>query len=228
MRPICTVLIMTAVMALGFTAHAITFDGSTSGIFGAPDTASNPDASYAGVGTDLFTFGTPVLFGGPNSVGYNGETFSGVALDSEFALGTVCFHNSLTQAGTNVDSVPLDIELSFTSPPVGPTPFTYDLTFELGWFILPDAMVITPVGETSVTFDYDGVEYTVELLGFMQGDHYVDEIVVQEGHSEHATLYGIITGEPGDDPDDPIIPEPATLALTLLGTAAFGIARRRR
>ncbi|MDB6070272.1 MAG: hypothetical protein JWL81_1443 [Verrucomicrobiales bacterium] len=112
--------------------ETIFFSGTSTGVFknpkGDPGLVSNLLGPLTG---PLFTFGSPAVQSGftqPNSLSFTGRSFSSIAPDQFFELGSLSYYNGSTYSGTNATSVQLTVNLSFTTPGVTETlPFTFQL-----------------------------------------------------------------------------------------------------
>ena len=217
------------VVASSQTAYGGVISGSTSAVFVDP----NPFASfYTGVGTNNFTFGDPAGFGtGPSLLVFDGVSFD-TTTESDFLIGTLFFFNG-TVLGPVPSTVNLSLQLDFSNPPVGliTSDFTLNLvlTPNIGD---PDAdadAVIFPNTFSSTFFSIDGVDYTLQPLGFRNviGDGFItsddQRLNARESASASAELYGRVTANfPG------AVPEPSSaIALGLLTLLACAASRRR-
>ncbi|PSB34815.1 PEP-CTERM sorting domain-containing protein [Chlorogloea sp. CCALA 695] len=210
-----------ALISLATPSYAQTFVGDSSGTFGIPNSGTNSDAVFSGIGTDTFTFGDSVGTG-PNEYSFAGNSFS-TTLDSLFQVGDFTYYNGATFVGTTVDSVPLNISFDFTDPSGVTQAFSFnfqnDSTPNTGTaeenadFVFP----INSIG--SQTFTVGTTEYTLALSGFSQdgGVTTVEEFRVLEGESTTAGLFGKITTAPDSEP----IPEPSSV-LGILALSALG------
>ncbi len=214
-----------ATTTLGFSdqVYALTFSGISSGTWGQPtpgSTDTNP--IYTGVGSNTFTWGDPnVCLPGPsectitgsNQLNFNGNSFS-PEINSAFKVGDLTYFNGTVGEGTSVESVPLNLNLSF-SPPVGASQV---FGFNLRLVNTPNNatdpeenadFVFINTNLSNRSFSFDGNEYTLELTGFNPD---VDQINIKalEAATTTTAIYAKIKTK--------TIPEPATVVgLSLVG-----------
>lgn len=207
-------------------AQAQLFVGDSSGTFGTPTPSS---AVFTGVGTNTFTWGqgSPPP---PSSLNFEGSSFS-TELDQLFAVGDLTYFNGTITGGTGADSVPLNILLSTT------TPSDINETFIFGFDLIStpntgtpeeNADIVSPINIIpSQSFDVNGVDYTLELLGFSQdgGITIEDDFRVLEGATTTAILFGEITVAPVLPPTPTSTPEPSAM-IGLLAVSGLGIANK--
>ncbi|MCL1472179.1 choice-of-anchor K domain-containing protein [Argonema antarcticum A004/B2] len=232
-------LTATLLVSIAGQAQAITFEGTSSGQWGMP---ANPSGSTVisnqngGINnrlswgrTDNCLTCTPFN----NYVQYDGVSFN-AGVGSIFNLGNLTYRNGSTWDGFNGD-FPLNIALSLTNPFSSTKAF--DFSFNI--FNTPnnsgDAVVdgdklrFSTAGISSQQFNYDGVDYTLELTGFSSdgGQTIMSEFNSPEASIANASLYGKLTGVV-QAPPEKTIPEPAAVAgLSLLGIY-FATRRRSR
>lgn len=210
---------VTAITAIGFSSQAqgLTFSGNSSGKWEEPTLGSNTNPVYSPVGTNLFTWGQPlpddVNFATPqNKLTFSGNLFS-AEVNSVFKIGDLTYFNGRVLLNTNVASVPLNINLSFTEPINFSSAFNFD-------FLL-DNTINTGIAEQDAdtvsikenfgdrTFTFDGNQYTLELNGFSQdGGETSFSLQVLEGQTATAGIFARITTVPSAVK----IPEPASIA----------------
>lgn len=215
----------TVLFATGDRASAITFSGSASGSWGDPvdpGTAVYQFDNLNGGTNNRFTWGIPVAGSVRNFVQYDGTNFSS-DLDSLFNLGTLTYRNGSTYTSTSFDGdFPLTISLNLDSP-FG-TSETFDYAFNIlntpnntGNPVLDgDRLRFSTAGRSSETLTYNGLEYTLELVGFSTngGTTIVDEFNSPEESIAFADLYGKITAvdmlpEPEPEPQPSLLPSPS-------------------
>ena len=219
---------LTAVASLGISSHAqaqsLTLQGTSSGTFGTPNRGANTNSQSSGVGTNTFTFGG----GTPNRFTFSGNSFS-TGIDSPFAVGNFTYLNEDTQSGTDVASVPLNIQLGFTNP----SGVNQILGFDLGINTTPnntgdpvlDADSVFPVNRfANSSFNVGGTDYTLELIGFSQdgGATVIDQFILPEGQTTASAAIARITAASN-------VPEPSsTVGLLALGVLGSGAMLKRK
>jgi hypothetical protein len=209
------------------SAQALTFDGSSSGQFGAPVTPGSSTFALSnqdGGTSNQLNWGDPVPGSFSNFVKFNSANFS-TATDAAFNVGKLTYRNGSTFAGTSFNGdFPLSVALNFTNP-AGVNP-----TFNYLFNILNTNNTGDPVGDSdrlrfstaglsSSSFNVGGVDYTLQLLGFSSdnGTTIISEFLSPEEATATADLYGKITVN---------VPTPALLpGLIGLGATAW---RKRR
>jgi hypothetical protein len=224
-------IVAMAALTLGLPslALAVPINLSTSGVFSNPVLESS--GVTTGVGTNFFTWGTPISGSSSSSLGFAGVPSFSTSTETNFLLGTLEYHNGRIQTASGATGVDLEITLTFTIPAVP------DQTFVFGLVLVntpnvsdPDAAadyVFLPSSFSSTTFMFGGTEYTLEVLGFQNviGDGFLassgTEFHVREDLGASAELWGRVTA---DIPEP--IPEPTTLLL--LGSGLLGLFGRRR
>lgn len=174
-------------------------------------------------------WGNPLLFGDKSGLGFTGVTSQSFDVDETFEIGTLRhFNQSVTQPfATKAD---LGINLNFSTPSVSQT---FNFTFNINETINqpppacpvgnpPCADIVTlPNAFPSETFNIDGVNYTLELLGFLDsttGEPVEQFVSPENGIPNSATLVAKIT-----TPTSEKVPEPtAMVGLGLLGLYIMG------
>jgi hypothetical protein len=181
---------------------------------------------------DQVRWGEPHESGDPP--GQSGLGFTGVAppatsfdIGETFEVGQLRHFNNPVDAGTAASQTQLTITMDFDFPDVESAPtFTYliDETPNEPGPPPDDDIIDFQSAYPGETFEIDGIEYTLKLLGF--GDDpgsIVDNFVSPEGTTNETLLWGEIT--------TPVIPEPTTIVLMgfgLLGVLGFVIRQRRK
>ena len=219
------VLAVVPFVCLATTAKAALFEGSASAVFGTP-TFSSVGAVFTGIGTNTFKSGHPVAGFSASTYQVDGLGFSTTG-HNPFVIADLTYTNGPTYAITNVDAVPLDITLAFTSP--GGISKTFAVGFEFEFTLnntghpVHDADVLRILaGTSSTSFSAFGSSWTFELLGFSNdmGSTIDDTFVLAEGDVTRSQLVANITRVS--------VSEPASLALIGLGLAAIGFSSRRK
>ncbi|GGA30331.1 choice-of-anchor K domain-containing protein [Okeania sp. KiyG1] len=217
--------------------EAITFAGTSSGSWGIPTGTFGAFLSNEGSGTNnRLTWGTSGggSFTNANYVQYDGLGFS-TNVNTLFAVGDLTYRNGMTSRSSHNfrGDFPLEMELSFTNPFNSAENFNY--TFNIintrnttGDPVLDgDRLRFQANGLTSDTFNFNGVDYTLNLIGFSSdgGNTFVSEFNSPEFSVAESMLYAEITAtSPSAD-----VPEPATIiGLGLLGVYLAGSLKKKR
>ncbi len=180
-----------------------------------------------GVGTNHFSWGTGI--GGPaSSLDFAGTGFS-TETGSVFSFGTLDYFNGTIVGNSGADAVDFQVVLALTTP-VNTNSYAFDFHL-LNTTNTDDPLASADIVElngafSSSSFNYGGVDYTLEFLGFgsIVGSGYttVNQFHVLENESANAQLLGRITAAPA------AVPEPGTLALFGIGFLGLGLAAARR
>ncbi|MDY7007816.1 MAG: choice-of-anchor K domain-containing protein [Cyanobacteriota bacterium] len=154
--------------------EAITFAGTSSGSWGLPTVSAGTEfLSNENGGTDnRLTWGIGMGGSFTNYVQYDGLGFS-TNVDTLFAVGDLTYRNGVTSRHNFRGDFPLEVELSFTNPFNSAENFNY--TFNIlnipnttGNPVLDgDRLRFQANGLTSDTFNFNGVDYTLNLIGFL-------------------------------------------------------------
>lgn len=240
-------LILSWLLFLTPNLRAEMIEGSTSGWFENPSGPSTMVVS--GNGTDTFSWGDGDM---PSWINFTGSSFS-VTSNEVFILGTLVYHNGSIPADTGSTGVDLNVLLSLTTPLGIEDQFIYRMALINTLNTTdPDASadyVDFPDTTADSYFSIDGINYTVELLGFggLTGDGFatIEGFHVLEEAGASAQLLGRIiefaeaAGPPptqtkGDFEKD-IIPGsvparvvPIPLPVVLLGTGVLGVMASRK
>ncbi|MGB3754922.1 MAG: choice-of-anchor K domain-containing protein [Rivularia sp. (in: cyanobacteria)] len=192
-----------ALSVIGFSsqAKATVFSGSVNGSWGIPTRGSiNSESIYTGVDTDVFTWGDPTPFKGAsdNQLVFEGSSFS-TNVGSLFKIGDLTYRNGTVLLGTSVESVPLNISLSFDEPPEMDEVFDYGFSLQNTPNLSDDAelnadFLFVAENNAKRSFTYGGNKYTLSLAGFSQdnGKTRVDEFRALEGEKTTASVFAKI------------------------------------
>ena len=180
----------------------VEFAGFFNGKWGEPTPgAENNFPVFGGVNTHSFKWGEdPVTF--RNELNFIINSFS-TEVNQNFKIGDLTYFNGSVNIGTNVESVPLSIELELYDP----TRITGTFEFDFNLVSTPgsddpeaDADFVIPVNEiSSGSFEYEGEDYTIRLLGFSQdnGQTFTEEFSALENSITTAGLYAKIETDTG-------------------------------
>lgn len=192
-----------ALSVIGFSnqAKAVTFSGSVNGSWGIPTPGEiNDYPVYTGVDSNVFIWGDPTLFEGAsaNQLVFKSSSFSTDA-GSLFKIGDLTYRNGTVLLGTSVESVPLNISLSFDEPPSIDEIFDYGFSLQNTPNLSDDPnlnadFLFVVENDVKRTFKYGGSEYTLSLAGFSQdnGKTQVSEFRALEGAKTTASVFAKI------------------------------------
>jgi hypothetical protein len=231
MRILLTVAASTLALALAAPAAAQSATASTTGTFtqvylGPFDTAP----VYAGVGTNQITFGDggggpgwTVTYTAPGDVAYS---------TAPFFLGAITAFNGSVFETTAISGVNLHLTTTIT-PPINPAGDGLGILDELIAFIHTTNSSDPITSADALWFEslstganiLENQSATFLLFGTVNSPLTLTSITVAPGSENTGFL-----APRGDIPTDltPVVPEPATWAMMLLGFGAAGIALRRR
>lgn len=243
--------IATTIVGFAGQVQALSFTGASSGRWGMP---ANPSASTIlsnqnrGINNRL-SWGRNDCFDCTpfnNYVQYDGTSFD-ADVGSLFNLGNLSYRNGSTWNNFDGD-FSLNIALSFTNPVNSTNIFNFSFNIlntinATGNSIVDgDRLRFSTAGISSQSFNYNGVDYTLQLVGFSSnsGQTIVSDFNSPEGNTAQASLYGKITSVNSPPPtqtdasnprdttaiDTRRVPEPASVAGLLLLGVFFAAGRR--
>lgn len=217
-------------------AQSALFSGTSSGSWILPEGTFGADLLNANGGTNnRVEWGVSLDSSeANNSIQYDGLYFD-VDANNPFEIGDLTYHNGnvlITSHNLNGD-FNLATSVSFTNPVTNTEIFNYTFNIlqtpnETGDPILDaDSIHFAANGFTTNTFNFDGVDYTLQLLGFSNdgGNTILSEYSLPEYATSNPRLYAQITAAP----NAVSVPEPSTiLGLGVLGIfAATSRAKKR-
>jgi hypothetical protein len=227
-------LVPLATLAFTGTASAVTINSTTptwSNLVGGSGTSINvTNGNFLDV-----RWGVPA--GNTPNSGLGFDPFAPPAvnepINSPFLLGTLQHYNNSINGGTASSSV----DLNLLTNVAGATPISQTFAFRFlidetpnvaGTCVFPS---VTPCADqitfqnldTTSAFNIGGVNYTVALSGFStdNGSHFTSNFISQEGMTNQAGLYAVIT-------EATRVPEPISIALLGVGLLGVGFTRRLR
>ncbi|MGF1491054.1 MAG: choice-of-anchor K domain-containing protein [Microcoleaceae cyanobacterium] len=218
-----------SVIGLSRSVQAVSFAGNSSGSLQLFPGTFGADLSDENGGTsNRVTWGEPTEGSFRNFLQYDGRSFT-TEINQQFAVGQLTYRNGeVIQGSHNLDSdnLPLEITLTFSDPLTVSNSFSYNFDIlqtpnETGDPVLDaDTLSFAAQGETDDTFTVDGVDYTLQLIGFSNddGNTILNEFVLPEEQTVDALLYAQLTAA-AVDPRIGSTPEPGIV----LGLGLFGI-----
>ncbi|MGB6296827.1 MAG: choice-of-anchor K domain-containing protein [Rivularia sp. (in: cyanobacteria)] len=213
-----------SVISFSNQAKAAVFSGSVKGSWGIPTPGEiNYDPIYTFVENNVFTWGDPTPFEGAsaNQVVFKGSSFSTDA-GSLFKIGDLTYRNGTVLLGTSVESVPLNLSLSFDKPPSINEVFDYGFSLQNtpnlsdNPELNADSLFVVE-NEVKRTFKYGGSEYTLSLAGFSKdkGKTHVKQFRALEGEKTTASVFAKIDKVTFSKKE---VPEPGfAVGLSVLG-----------
>ncbi|MBT1445440.1 VCBS domain-containing protein [Shewanella sp. JM162201] len=140
------------------------FDGTSATNGGGLDNDDGKDQLRWGVPSDTYKSGYGFI---DNDAALSGH----LALNEDIVLGTFTHYNWPTQAGTSITGASMNVTFTLTDAYGKTTPVSLDLNFTHNETPNdeddPEASKdIVKVGQTSVTFNYEGAFYTLQVVGF--------------------------------------------------------------
>lgn len=237
MKHFIRTLVIAAVFAVASqVGTAASFEGDTFLSFGTPTGGGGVyellNGTYPGdMSSTLFTGTAYPGTGSRNEYTLTGETGFSTPADAPFAVADLFYHNGRTLAGSSVTSVPVDLDVLFTSPAgVDRTlSFSFDFTLVLNTdddVASADMLIPEDMG-ASTTFSDGASLYSLRLLGFSDdgGNTIIDKFTLLEEANTTSVLYAEINPERGGGEEDPVA-EPG--ALGLIGTALLALRKKRK
>lgn len=205
-----SVVIVMSLISLGICsqnraqATDLTFTGTSSGQWGLPENPSQSTKLSDQIGgTDnRLEWGTPDCIGCTpfnNYVQYDRGEFR-AQVGSLFSLGNLTYRNGSTLDAVDGD-FPLTVSLLFNNPIQSLQTFSFLFNIlnrpnvngdpELDG----DRLRFSTAGITSQSFQYHGIHYTLQLVGFSpdNGTTILNEFDAPEGETVKASLFGKIT-----------------------------------
>ncbi|MGL5080313.1 MAG: choice-of-anchor K domain-containing protein [Microcoleaceae cyanobacterium] len=234
-RDLLWVVAASTVLGSGNPATATTFVGNSSGSLQLPAGTFGAVLSSENAGTNnRITWGDPTPGSFENYLQYDSSNFT-AEIDQLFPLGQLEYRNGEVFSGShnlNASNFPLAIVLSFSTPLTATDTFNYQFsllqTVNQGDPVLDaDQLSFVTDGSTTNTFNFDGIEYTLELAGFSSdaGNTILSQFILPEEATVSALLYAKLSIVP-QQPDGPSVPEPNLLVgLGVLGLYWLGVRR---
>lgn len=236
MKPIRNLLVGAAALALAAHAAAIPV---TINVVGADFNNVIGGTNVNFTDSDGIAGNEEVRWGNAISSAQSGYRFDSAAPPSfvvetgtQFSLGDFTHYNYPIASGTSISGVKLDImaDLQVEGNPISEGPFVFSFMHNE----TPNSCAPLPVCANDIvsfsnlvsadSFNVNGIDYTLTLLGFMQGGVLADFFSTVENQINTAQLIASFTAVV-----PPVgVPEPGTLLLFGAALAGLGMARRRQ
>lgn len=229
------VYIAMILVATSWGAGALTLssvEGDWTGTTGGSNVRYNDDVSigYGNGLEDRIMWGQAASRAGQSGLGFTGAASASspmtFALGDAFSFGQLRHFNNPIFSGTAASEAFLNISMDFSDP--GGLSNVFDFTFAIDETPnapgppASDDRISIPGAHQSQIFEYAGIVYTFEFLGFGDSaDHLISSFTSPEGTTNATELWGKITAS------NPV-PEPGTMLLLGVGLlGAANVARRR-
>lgn len=173
-----------------------------------------------------------------DGIGSDGDPAFSVASEDPFLIGNFEYRNGSTSQSSSIgiNGIDLEVTMNLLTPLALSESFTFDFSItntvnSTGNPVLDGDIVTVTSSFSDTTFFYDGIEYTLQLLGFSSdgGTTIRTDFSSPEGNGANpatAGVYARITSE--IPPPQNTIPEPATLLLMAGGLGGLMKFRRKR
>jgi hypothetical protein len=236
MLPKIFIGLMLSVFVLLVNSYALPFTGSVLGEW--TDIVSTDVLDISSIDNDdadgpsVFNWGMPATTDFDNQFSFDGYSFSDVEESTPFSIGSFSYRNGSTYFSSGIEGVDLSLELEFSDPEITARTFNFGFMItntinSTGDAVLDGDIVSVTNTYTPTTFNYSGIEYTLNLLGFSsdEGTTIRTDFSSAEGAVQEAQLYAQITS------DIQSIPEPGIFSLLALGLLTLGgtaLTRRKK
>ena len=216
------------VSVLFINSFALPFSGDVTGMWkGAISSDVSDIYAYSNEDNPFtadFAWGIPASNSTNNLFMFNGFSFTDVEENTPFSIGDFMYRNGSTYNSVGVDGVTLSIDLDLTDPlSVDDNAFDFAFSIEntpnVSGDPVADGDIVTVMNSFSpATFNYAGVEYTLNLLGFSSdgGANIRTDFSSPENGTQCAALFAQITS------DVQQVPEPGIISLLIMGFITLG------